>query len=124
MLRFEVQFKRNEIQAIELSDQDFYHQMVRRWESEYFELKRQPTVRLQAKVKEVKTFAKLVCAMGLDAMGGSEPVLQMIETAHQAGQNEQGPSLSFESQGQGAFNVHSVPWVRLWKDSIPRSDQG
>jgi hypothetical protein len=116
LLRYEVQFKRKlaktfgkrEIRAVDLYDQDLYYRLVKRWSVEYFILQRGVCVRLTEEVKNVKTFDRLVYAKGLEALGGTERVLQMIETARKAGQLDKMQTYRLKTKARELSRLESV----------------
>ena len=88
-LRFTSRLKRqfgSEIKALDLYNENFYIEIVNRWQNAYFEIRKLNRFKMDSiKIENVKGLLNQLALIGLEAVGGEQAVLEMLENERESG---------------------------------------
>jgi hypothetical protein len=79
------QFNRNIITASTLFQNDFYDDLLNRWQLHYDTIRKNRILNIDINFTKMKDLEKLLLLKGAEALGGEKVLMQMIEQAKQRG---------------------------------------
>ncbi len=93
VLRYELRFTSrlkqqfgSEIKALDLYNENFYIEIVNRWQKAYFEIRKLNRFKMDSiKIENVKGLLNQLALIGLETVGGEQAVIEMLENERESG---------------------------------------
>ncbi len=93
VLRYELRFTSrlkqqfgSEIKALDLYNENFYIEIVNRWQNAYFEIRKLNRFKMDSiKIENVKGLLNQLALIGLETVGGEQAVIEMLENERESG---------------------------------------